>query len=118
MQTVGTPSHQRTKNEATKGANDGTVARRYRTRLRGGNHRRKDQVPRLDRRLMGGAVLAPKDFTPVCTTELGYMAKLKPEFERRGVKVIGLSVDATTDHEKWAQEIEETQGARPNYPII
>src|SRR5437660_8825584 len=56
----------------------------------------------------------PKDFTPVCTTELGYMAKLKPEFERRGVKVIGLSVDATTDHEKWAQDIEETQGARPN----
>ena len=55
----------------------------------------------------------PKDFTPVCTTELGYMAKLKPEFERRGVKVIGLSVDATTDHEKWAQDIEETQGARP-----
>src|SRR5439155_10880350 len=60
----------------------------------------------------------PKDFTPVCTTGLGYMAKLKPEFERRGVKVIGLSVDATTDHAKWAQDIEETQGARPNYPII
>src|SRR6476646_2944309 len=47
----------------------------------------------------------PKDFTPICTTELGYMAKIKPEFDRRGVKVIGLSVDATTDHEKWAQEI-------------
>src|SRR5260221_8926424 len=60
----------------------------------------------------------PKDFTPVCTTELGYMAKLQPEFQRRNVKVIGLSVDATTDHEKWAQDIEETQGARPNYPII
>jgi alkyl hydroperoxide reductase subunit AhpC len=60
----------------------------------------------------------PKDFTPVCTTELGYMAKLKPEFEQRGVKVIGLSVDATNDHERWAQDIEETQGARPNYPII
>jgi alkyl hydroperoxide reductase subunit AhpC len=60
----------------------------------------------------------PKDFTPVCTTELGYMAKLKPEFDRRGVKVIGLSVDATGDHEAWAQDIEETQGARPNYPII
>ena len=60
----------------------------------------------------------PKDFTPVCTTELGYMAKLKPEFERRGVKVIGLSVDATTDHEAWADDIEATQGARPNYPII
>jgi thioredoxin-dependent peroxiredoxin len=60
----------------------------------------------------------PKDFTPVCTTELGYMAKLKPEFERRGVKVIGLSVDATNDHERWAQDIEETQGARPNFPII
>jgi alkyl hydroperoxide reductase subunit AhpC len=60
----------------------------------------------------------PKDFTPVCTTELGYMAKLKPEFDRRGVKIIGLSVDATKDHEAWAQDIEETQGARPNYPII
>ena len=60
----------------------------------------------------------PKDFTPVCTTELGYMAKLKPEFDRRGVKIIGLSVDATSDHEGWAQDIEDTQGARPNYPII
>ena len=60
----------------------------------------------------------PKDFTPVCTTELGYMAKLKPEFDRRGVKVIGLSVDATNDHEAWAQDIEETQGVRPYFPII
>jgi alkyl hydroperoxide reductase subunit AhpC len=60
----------------------------------------------------------PKDFTPVCTTELGYMAKIKPEFDRRGVKIIGLSVDATDDHEKWAHDIEETQGHAPNYPII
>jgi len=60
----------------------------------------------------------PKDFTPICTTELGYMAKIQPEFERRNVKVIGLSVDATKDHEKWADDIEETQGTRPNYPII
>jgi len=60
----------------------------------------------------------PKDFTPVCTTELGYMAKIKPEFDRRGVKIIGLSVDATTDHERWAADIEETQGTAPNYPII
>jgi len=60
----------------------------------------------------------PKDFTPVCTTELGYMAKLAPEFERRGVKVIGLSVDATEDHQRWADDIEQTQGARPGYPII
>jgi thioredoxin-dependent peroxiredoxin len=60
----------------------------------------------------------PKDFTPVCTTELGYMAKIAPEFERRNVKIIGLSVDATDDHAKWASDIEETQGARPNYPII
>jgi alkyl hydroperoxide reductase subunit AhpC len=60
----------------------------------------------------------PKDFTPVCTTELGYMAKIKPEFDRRGVKVIGLSVDSTADHERWAADIEETQGARPNYPVI
>ncbi len=60
----------------------------------------------------------PKDFTPVCTTELGYMAKIKPEFDRRGVKIIGLSVDSTNDHEGWAKDIEETQGAAPNYPII
>ena len=60
----------------------------------------------------------PKDFTPVCTTELGYMAKLGPEWERRNVKVIGLSVDAAEDHERWADDIEETQGARPDYPII
>ncbi len=60
----------------------------------------------------------PKDFTPVCTTELGYMAKIKPEFDRRNVKIIGLSVDPTGEHEKWASDIEETQGARPNYPLI
>ena len=60
----------------------------------------------------------PKDFTPVCTTELGYMAKLKPEFAKRGCKVLGLSIDPVTDHERWAKDIEETQGAAPNYPII
>jgi len=60
----------------------------------------------------------PKDFTPVCTTELGRVAKLAPEFGRRGVKVIGLSVDATEQHKRWADDIEETQGARPGYPII
>ncbi|HEY5144458.1 MAG TPA: peroxiredoxin [Solirubrobacteraceae bacterium] len=60
----------------------------------------------------------PKDFTPVCTTELGYMANAKPEFDRRGVKIIGLSVDATGDHERWAQDIAETQGTAPNYPIV
>jgi len=60
----------------------------------------------------------PKDFTPVCTTELGYMASAKPEFDRRGVKIIGLSIDATNDHERWAKDIEETQGTAPNYPII
>ena len=60
----------------------------------------------------------PKDFTPVCTTELGYMARIKPEFDKRNVKVIGISVDSTGDHEGWAKDIEETQGAAPNYPII
>jgi thioredoxin-dependent peroxiredoxin len=60
----------------------------------------------------------PKDFTPVCTTELGYMAKVKPEFDKRNVKIIGLSVDPLDRHEGWASDIEETQGARPNYPII
>src|SRR6185437_6921496 len=57
----------------------------------------------------------PKDFTPVCTTELGYMAKIKPDFEKRNVKVIGLSVDPIENHSKWAQDIEETQGHAPNY---
>ena len=60
----------------------------------------------------------PKDFTPVCTTELGYMARIKPEFDRRDVKIIGISVDSTGDHEGWARDIEETQGTAPNYPII
>ena len=60
----------------------------------------------------------PKDFTPVCTTELGYMARIKPEFDKRNVKIIGLSVDPVTDHGRWAQDIEETQGTAPNYPLI
>jgi alkyl hydroperoxide reductase subunit AhpC len=60
----------------------------------------------------------PKDFTPVCTTELGYMAKLKPEFDKRNVKIIGLSVDPVDKHSTWAQDIEETQGYAPNYPLI
>ena len=60
----------------------------------------------------------PKDFTPVCTTELGYMAKLKPEFDKRNVKVIGLSVDPVANHSKWATDIKETQGYAPNYPMI
>ena len=60
----------------------------------------------------------PKDFTPVCTTELGYVAKLKPEFDKRGVKVIGLSVDAIDRHQGWAKDIAETQGAAPNFPLI
>ena len=60
----------------------------------------------------------PKDFTPVCTTELGYMASIKPEFDRRGVKIIGLSVDPADKHSDWVKDIEETQGYAPNYPII
>jgi alkyl hydroperoxide reductase subunit AhpC len=60
----------------------------------------------------------PKDFTPVCTTELGYMAKIQPEFDKRNVKIIGLSVDPMDKHEQWADDIEETQGARPDYPIV
>jgi len=68
----------------------------------------------------GWAVLFshPKDFTPVCTTELGYMANAKPEFDKRGVKIIGLSVDSTDRHSEWAADIEETQGTAPNYPLI
>jgi thioredoxin-dependent peroxiredoxin len=60
----------------------------------------------------------PKDFTPVCTTELGYMAKLKPEFDKRNVKIIGLSVDPVDRHSKWSDDIKETQGYAPNYPMI
>src|SRR5215468_5505663 len=60
----------------------------------------------------------PKDYTPVCTTELGYVAKIKPEFEKRGVKVIGLSVDAMKDHEGWINDINETQNTRVNFPMI
>ncbi len=60
----------------------------------------------------------PKDFTPVCTTELGYMARIKPEFDKRGVKILGLSVDPVDSHAKWSQDIKETQGHAPNYPLI
>ena len=68
----------------------------------------------------GWAVLFshPKDFTPVCTTELGYMAKIKPEFDKRGVKILGISVDPVEDHHRWVKDIEETQGTAPNYPMI
>ena len=68
----------------------------------------------------GWAVLFshPKDFTPVCTTELGYMARIQPDFDKRNVKIIGLSVDPLENHEKWVDDIEDTQGARPDYPII
>jgi alkyl hydroperoxide reductase subunit AhpC len=60
----------------------------------------------------------PKDFTPVCTTELGYVARLKPEFDKRNTKLIGLSVDSVADHDRWAKDIAETQGQAPNYPLI
>ncbi len=60
----------------------------------------------------------PKDFTPVCTTELGYMARIKPEFDRRRTKILGLSVDSVEDHRRWSKDIEETQGYAPNYPMI
>jgi thioredoxin-dependent peroxiredoxin len=60
----------------------------------------------------------PRNFTPVCTTELGYMASIKPEFDRRGVKIIGLSVDPVGNHAQWSKDIEETQGTAPNYPLI
>jgi len=60
----------------------------------------------------------PKDFTPVCTTELGYMARIKPEFDKRNCKILGLSIDSVGDHERWAQDIKETQGQAPNYPVV
>jgi alkyl hydroperoxide reductase subunit AhpC len=60
----------------------------------------------------------PKDFTPICTTELGYMARIKPQFDARGVKIIGLSADPVEDHQKWADDIRATQGDAPNYPMI
>ena len=78
------------------------------------------EIDFLDWKGKGWAVLFshPKDFTPVCTTELGYMARLKPEFDKRNTKVIGLSVDPVSNHAKWAHDIEETQGKAPNYPMI
>ncbi len=60
----------------------------------------------------------PKDFTPVCTTELGHVAKMKAEFDKRNVKIIGISVDSVDDHKKWSKDIEETMGKAPNYPMI
>lgn len=72
----------------------------------------------MDRQQLGHPVSHPKDFTPVCTTELGYVAKLKPEFDKRNTKVIGLSIDSVDDHKRWASDIAETQGSRVNYPLI
>ncbi len=60
----------------------------------------------------------PKDFTPICTTELGYLAKVKPEFDKRNTKVMGLSVDPVSNHAKWSEDIRETQGAAPNFPMV
>ena len=70
----------------------------------------------MARRLLGVLFSHPKDFTPVCTTELGEAARLRHEFERRGVKVIGISVDSVADHHKWSADIRETQGQAPNFP--
>ena len=72
----------------------------------------------MDRRRLGDPVLHPKDFTPVCTTELGYMAKIEPEFAKRNAKLVGLSVDPVDSHSRWLTDIEETQGAKVDYPII
>ena len=78
----------------------------------------RNQLPRLDRQQLGALFSHPKDFTPVCTTELGALAKLKPEFDKRDVKLMGLSVDPVDKHAKWSEDIKETQGAAPNYPMI
>ena len=74
------------------------------------------KLPRLARDAWAVLFSHPKDFTPVCTTELGYMAKIKPEFDKRNVKIIGISVDPVDRHSKWADDIKETQGYAPNYP--
>ena len=97
---------------------DGSSTWRHGARLRGADDGRQDQFH--DWLGDSWAVLFshPQDFTPVCTTELGYMANIKPEFDKRNVKIIGLSVDPVENHEKWANDIEETQGTAPNYPII
>ena len=78
----------------------------------------KHQVPRLYRRLWAVFVSHPKDFTPVCTTELGSMAKLKHEFDKRGVKLLGISVDSVEDHQRWKNDIKDVTGAQVNYPMI
>src|SRR6478735_6287213 len=96
----------------------GTPDWRDRPGLRSPDHRGQDQIPRLDRQQLGAVILTSQGFTPVCTTELGALAKLKPEFDKRGVKLMGLSVDAVDRHSKWSEDIKETQGAAPNYPMI
>jgi len=81
-------------------------------------HARQNCTSMTGRATIGAVLLPPKDFTPVCTTELGAVAKLKPEFDKRGVKVLGLSVDPVGNHDKWAADILETQGMGPNFPMI
>ena len=102
----------------TKGECGEYSAWRRGTGLRGGDDRRPIRFHDWIGDSWAVLFSHPKNFTPVCTTELGYMAKIKPEFDRRGVKVIGLSVDPVEKHAGWAKDIEETQGAAPNYPII
>ena len=82
------------------------------------NHARQNQLSRMDGQRLGDPVSHPEDFTPVCTTELGYMAGLEPEFAKRNTKIIGLSVNPVTSHSKWAADIEETQGHKVTYPMI
>ena len=104
--------------ERLSGGLHGSGNQRHRAGFRGADHRR--QIKFHDWIGDKWAVLFshPKDFTPVCTTELGYMAKIKPEFDKRGVKIIGLSVDPVDRHAGWAADIKETQGFAPNYPMI
>src|SRR5256714_10815337 len=98
--------------------NDGAPDQQRGSQLLGGDHARKIDLHEWIG--SGWAILFshPKDFTPVCTTELGYMARLKPEFDKRNTKIIGLSVDPVADHVKWSKDIEETQGHAVTYPMI
>src|SRR5262249_25639619 len=91
---------------------------RYCPGFRSGDHRRQDPLPRLDRQQLDGAVLAPEGFHAGVYHRARYMAKIKPEFDTRGVKIIGLSVDPLASHRGWLTDIQETQGFAPNYPMI
>jgi alkyl hydroperoxide reductase subunit AhpC len=106
------------RNSSTARSDHGIAAWRHGTGFFGGYKRRRNQFSRMGWQRLGDSVLSSEGLTPVCTTELGYVARLKPEFDKRGVRAIGLSVDSLDSHERWADDIRETQGYALNFPLI